>query len=82
MGNTPRKPRIVSFKLERDLDRELSELARRKNVSRSAVVREALRSYSAGRKPSALDLARDLAGCLTGPADLSTNKRYMKNFGK
>jgi metal-responsive CopG/Arc/MetJ family transcriptional regulator len=81
MGNTP-KTRIVSIKIEYDLDRELTELARRKNVTRSAVVREALRAYTVGRRPSALDLAGDLVGSLNGPKDLSTNKRYMKNYGK
>ena len=82
MRNTPKRTRIVSIKLESDLDTELSALARRRNVSRSAVVREALRAYTVGRRPSALDLAGDLAGILRGPGDLSTNKRHMKDFGK
>lgn len=32
--------------------------------------------------PSAFDLARDLAGCLDGPADLSTNPQYFEGFGQ
>lgn len=32
--------------------------------------------------PSAFDLASDLAGCLDGPADLSTNPKYMEGFGE
>lgn len=32
--------------------------------------------------PSAFDLARDLAGCLNGPPDLSTNPQYFEDFGK
>jgi hypothetical protein len=31
---------------------------------------------------SALDLVRDLVGCVTGPADLSVNKAYLKTFGR
>lgn len=30
---------------------------------------------------SALELAGDLAGCVDGPPDLSTNSEYMKGFG-
>jgi hypothetical protein len=31
---------------------------------------------------SVLDLAQDLVGCVRGPGDLSTNPRYMRDFGK
>jgi metal-responsive CopG/Arc/MetJ family transcriptional regulator len=81
MRNT-RKPRVVAVKLEEELDRELTEMARRKNVSRSMVVREALRAYAGGRSKSALELAGDAVGSLRGPGDLSTNKDRLKDFGK
>jgi hypothetical protein len=31
---------------------------------------------------SVLDLASDLCGCVVGPADLSTNPKYMGGYGK
>lgn len=30
---------------------------------------------------SALDISRDLIGCVEGPEDLSTNPKYMEGFG-
>jgi len=30
---------------------------------------------------SALDVSRDLVGCVEGPGDLSTNPKYMEGFG-
>jgi metal-responsive CopG/Arc/MetJ family transcriptional regulator len=83
MSNTPRKhTRLVSIKLDADLDYSLTAIARAKNVSRSAVVREALRAYTVAPRTSALELAGDLVGSLKGPGDLSTNKRHMKDLGK
>ena len=79
--NTRRRTRVVTVKLESDLDRDLTEMAKRKNVSRSMVVREALRAYAGTRRASALDLAGDAVGSLRGPGDLSTNKEYLKDFG-
>jgi metal-responsive CopG/Arc/MetJ family transcriptional regulator len=72
----------VSIKLEHDLDEKLTEYARTRRVSRSAVVREALRAYTAPRKHSALDLAGNLVGSLSAPRDLSTNKQRLKGFGE
>jgi hypothetical protein len=40
---------VVSFKIEADLLQELDEVARRRNVSRSEVIRRAIRNYM---KPS------------------------------
>jgi hypothetical protein len=40
---------VVSFKIEADLLAELDEVARRRNVSRSEVIRRAIRNYM---KPS------------------------------
>jgi len=55
-------------------------------VSTSALVREALEDRLGGetrdRTGSCLDLAADLAGALTGPADLSSNARHLKGYGR
>jgi len=76
----------LSLKLPDALDAKLAAVARKRRASKSAVVREALEAYIAhGGKVipgSALDLAKDLAGCLEGPGDLSYNKRYMRGFGR
>ncbi len=80
MRNT--KHRIVSIKLDPELDHELGEIARRKKVSRSWVLREALREYAARPRRSALDLAGDLAGSVQGPEDLSSNPRHLADYGK
>lgn len=74
--------RIMSIKLDPELDRALDEIARRKNVSRSWVVREALRQYAERPRQSALDVAGDLVGSVEGPADLSTNPRHLARYGK
>ena len=76
----------LSLKLPDAFDAKLAAVARKRRASKSAVVREALEAYIAhGGKVipgSALDLAKDLAGCLEGPGDLSYNKRYMRGFGR
>ena len=74
--------RTVSFKLPLELDRELNELARRRRSSRSALVREALQALTKGGRPTIGELAGDLIGSLEGPGDLSTNPKYMADFGK
>ena len=34
------------------------------------------------RAASCLDLASDLAGCLSGPRDIATNPKYLEDFGQ
>ena len=76
----------ISLKLPNDLDQELASLAERKGVTKSALIREAVEGYLAhalGRKkPSFLERAGDLIGCVEGPGDLSYNKAYMKDYGR
>ncbi len=61
--------------------------ARRRGVTKSAIVRAAIQSYlstdgNVGRTSFGA-LAKDFAGCLEGgPPDLSYNKRRLKRFGK
>jgi len=74
--------RTVSFKLPEDLDRALTELARRKHSSRSALVRQAIKTLTRDQGRSVLARAADLAGSLEGPADLSTSPKYMAGYGK
>ena len=77
--------KTVSLKMPEDLDRQLSEAARRTGRTKSLLVRMALskflprRSRSSGR--SFLSRAEDLAGCVAAAPDLSTNKRRFRGYG-
>jgi predicted transcriptional regulator len=78
--------KTVSLKMSDDLEMQLSEAARRTGRSKSLLVRMALseflprRSRSSGR--SFLGRASDLAGCVAGAPDLSTNKRRLEGYGR
>ena len=74
--------RTVSFKLPEHLDDALSDLARRRKSSRSALVREALDHLTSGGRRSVTAAVDALLGPLDGPPDLSTNPRHMVGYGK
>jgi predicted transcriptional regulator len=74
--------RTVSFKLPEDLDEAITELAKRHRSTRSALVRQALEAFARGGGGSVTALARDLAGSIEGPADLSTSAKRMSGYGK
>ncbi len=78
--------RTVSLKLPDSLHDQLAAAARDKGKSESAVVREALTAFLNGETAlggvSCLDLVHNLAGCLNGPRDLSTNRKHMTGFGR
>ena len=62
----------------RGLERE----ARRSGTSKGEVVREAIRQrLKTKSKPTAFDALSALCGIMEGPPDLSTNKKYLANFG-
>lgn len=77
----------ISLKMPETLSAELSAAARRRGISKSALVREAVASFlladrAAGTKGSALARVADLAGAFPGPADLSVNGKYLDGFGE
>lgn len=78
--------KTISLKLPDPLHAKLERLAKSRKRTKSDVVREALEQMlngSTAAKPlSVLDLAGDLAGCLEGPGDLSTNPKYMEGYGR
>ena len=74
--------RTVSFKLPQALDEALSDLARRRKSSRSALVREALERLASSGRRSVTAVVDDLIGDLEGPSDLSTNPKHMRDYGK
>lgn len=77
---------MVSLKLSDTLAVRLEDAARQRGVSKSVLIRNALEVYLEAvgtEKPkSALSQAADLAGVLSGPEDLSSNKDYLENFGR
>lgn len=76
----------VSLKVSEPLAAQLTESARRKGISKSALIRDALQVYlrvdGEVRPGSALSKVADLAGKLSGPEDLSVNKNHLRNFGR
>ena len=78
--------KTISFKLPEILGSQLDIFARKQGMSKSEIVRRALLEYFSrddmNQQGSFLDLARDLAGSIEGPPDLSTNKAYLEGYGK
>ena len=76
----------ISLKMSEPLAIRLEDAARKKGVSKSALIRDALEAYlqadRAERTESALSQVADLIGILSGPKDLSTNKDLLRNFGR
>ncbi len=78
--------KTLSLKLDDALYARVLAVAKRRGTTQSDVVRDAILARLEPRLGtvvgSALDLAKDLAGCVTGPADLSTNKAHLRGFGR
>jgi metal-responsive CopG/Arc/MetJ family transcriptional regulator len=74
--------RTISLKLPEGLDRALDEFAKTSGTSRSKVIRDALERYLGEGGGSIADRARDLAGCLEGPSDLSSGRHHMDGYGR
>jgi metal-responsive CopG/Arc/MetJ family transcriptional regulator len=76
----------ITVKLARGLSERLERAAVRRRSTRSAVVREAIAAHLAaegGRaEGSCYALSSDLAGIVTGPTDLSSNRRRLKGYGR
>lgn len=72
----------VSFKLPPELDEALSELARARKTSRSALVREALAVYTTGGRTSVTAAVDAITRGVNGPRDLSSNPRHMARYAK
>jgi len=75
----------VSLNRPEKLATRLAAAARRRGMTRSALVRDALESYLRREGPgtgSAADLARDLIDVVEGPRDLSERSKHMNGFGR
>jgi len=78
--------KTIAVKLPEQLIEGIDTAARTRGESRSALMRQALAGFIARPKQektgSCLDLARDLAGQVAGPPDLSVNKRHLDGYGQ
>jgi predicted DNA-binding protein len=77
---------VMTLKVPEALDHKLRAVAKRRGISKSAVVRKAVETYieqdlPVDDEPSAYDLLRDLVGSVKGPGDLSHNPEHMKGYG-
>jgi predicted DNA-binding protein len=66
----------VTVKLSPRLAARLNATARKRNKSRSAIVREALEKRLATEKLTPFELVWDLIGSIEGPGDLSTREPF------
>jgi hypothetical protein len=81
--------KTMAFRLPDSLVAAIAAEAKQRRMSRSAVVRERLETYTARKPPrtapSFRDLADDIVGSVSGdslPSDLSTRKKdYLKAWG-
>lgn len=81
---------VLTCKLPHALDGRLAELARRRGVSKSVLVREAIEAKiaaeaeGAGRRPaSLLEALGDSVGSIaSGKRDLASNKKHLRGFGR
>ena len=77
---------MLTLKIPEIIRQKLAIMSKRKGVSRSDIVREALLEYfekeDREKQGTFFDLAGDLAGGVTGPADLSTNKEHLSGYGQ
>lgn len=77
--------RTIAVKLA-ELATRLHVMARKRGTTQSALVREALEAHlrqgMEGGPRSCLDSVWDLAGSVAGPADLSSNRRRLRAYGR
>jgi len=72
----------LTIRLDDETARVLEREARRTNRSKGRIIRDAIRTHVRSAEPSALDDLAKYVGVMSGPADLSTNKRYLEGLGK
>jgi Ribbon-helix-helix protein, copG family len=75
--------KTISLKLPVPLANWLAKRSKELGRSKSDIVRQALEEQR--QKKGALtchDLMKDLCGSFSGPPDLSTNPKYLDEFGK
>lgn len=77
--------KTITLKLPDALAARLQAVVQRRGRTQSELLREALEQHLNGHTSvanSCLDLARDLAGSVSGPADLSSSPRHLRGYGR
>ena len=78
--------KTISLKLPAPLANWLAKRANELGRSRSDLVRQALEEQRQGKnsksEKSCAELMAEFSGFFQGPHDLSTNPKYMRDFGK
>ena len=86
IGNTVSMMKTISLKLPVPLANWLARRANELGRSRSDLVRQALKEQRQGKnargEKSCAELMGEFGGFFRGPRDLSTNSKYMRDFGK
>ncbi len=76
----------LTLKIPDVIKEKLKTYSRRKGLSKSEIVRNALLDYferdDLEKQGTFYDLAKDLAGSVKGSSDLSTNKEYLSGYGQ
>jgi predicted transcriptional regulator len=76
----------VTLKLPDALAARLRAAVKRRGRTQSALLREALEAHLETEEETGggtcLELARDLAGSLVGPLDLSSHRRHSRGYGR
>jgi hypothetical protein len=77
---------MLTLKISQQLSQRLAAVARRRGVTRSRLVRDALerslQSVSSSSGLTCLDLARDLVGSHDGPSSLASDPKHLKGYGR
>ena len=75
--------KTLSLKLPDDLDVQLTEAARRRGVTKSDLMRDALSAYLEKADPGSFAArAADLAGCVSASEDLASNAEHLDGYGR
>ena len=76
----------LTLKIPDVIKEKLKTYSRRKGLSKSEIVRNALLDYferdDLEKQGTFYDLAKDLAGSVKVSSDLSTNKEYLSGYGQ
>ncbi len=73
--------RAMSLKLPEALAWRLAELAAERGITKSELLREALKAFGRSERNTVTGAARELVGCIHGPKDLSTAKKHLEGYG-
>ena len=83
IDSTVVRMKTLTIKLPERLAASLEREAERAQVSKSEMVRDILDRHLSATAVSAVDLARDLTGCVdSGVGDLASNRGHLNGFGR